>query len=131
MKDYALDLGKRSAAALRIAQRDVDHNDFDSAASRAYYAAFYVVSAFFALEGRTFRKHSAVEAMFHKDLVKPGRVPAHISLDYRSLRLLRDTADYGGLEHVSGEQAAEAIQAAQRIIRAIAQLCPELSKPND
>ncbi len=46
--------------------------DPDAAASRAYYAAFYAVSALFALQGKTFAKHAAVRTAVHRDLVEPG-----------------------------------------------------------
>ena len=128
MKDYACDLWQRASRALQTAQHDADVEDYDAAASRAYYAAFHGVSAVFALEGKTFKKHSAVEAMFHKELVKSGRLPAQLGSDYQSIRVLRDTGDYGGLEHVTAEQAQEAIQAAQRILEAIKELCPELDE---
>jgi hypothetical protein len=40
----------------------VEIGDPDSAASRAYYAAFHAVSALFAHEGQLFRKHEAGDA---------------------------------------------------------------------
>ena len=88
----------------------------DAAASRAYYAAYYAVSALFALEGKTFAKHSAVEAAVHRDLVKTGRWAQSLGADYSSLRDLRDTGDYGGKEHLRLEEAQEALLAARRIL---------------
>ena len=44
-------------------------SDPDSAASRAYYAAFHAVTALFALREKTFIKHSALRAAVHRDLV--------------------------------------------------------------
>ncbi len=131
MKDYALDLWQRAGKALETARRDAVQGDCDAAASRAYYAAFYSVSAVLALEGKGFRKHSGVEAALHRELVRTGRWPADLGSDYRSLRILRNTADYGGLEHVTADQAAEAIHAAERILEAAAQTCPELGAGPD
>ena len=131
MKDYALDLWQRAYRALQTARHDADAEDYDAAASRAYYAAFHGVSALFALEGKTFKKHSAVEAALHKDLVKSGRWPASLGSDYRSLRILRNTGDYGGLEHVTREQAGQAIQAARRVIEGVKGSCPEFDEVTD
>jgi uncharacterized protein (UPF0332 family) len=61
-------LWERARRALATARRDLPA-DPDAAASRAYYAAFYAVSALFAAEGKSFRKHSAVETAVHRDLV--------------------------------------------------------------
>jgi uncharacterized protein (UPF0332 family) len=44
--------------------------DPNAAASRAYYAAFYAASALFALQGKTFTKHRALETAIHRDLVR-------------------------------------------------------------
>ena len=67
----------------------------DSAASRAYYAAFHAVSAFFALNGKSFKKHSAVEAAIFRDLVHAGLWDTSLGADYSFLARLRYTGDYG------------------------------------
>ena len=128
MRDYALDLWRRAGRALQTAHHNAARKDHDAAASRAYYAAFHAVGALLAWEGKTFRKHSALEAALHKDLVRSGRWTSDLGSDYRSLRVLRNTGDYGGLEHVSAEQAGEAIRAAQRILEAVQRACPELQE---
>ena len=61
MTGYPLDLWDRAQKALAAARRELAV-DPDLAASRAYYAAFYAVSALLAAEGSTFTRHSAVEA---------------------------------------------------------------------
>jgi uncharacterized protein (UPF0332 family) len=68
----ALDYWARAAQALQTAESLIDR-DPDASSSRAYYAAFYAVSALFALEQVSHTKHTAVERAVHRDLVKPGR----------------------------------------------------------
>ncbi len=46
------------------------------AASRAYYAMFYMTQALLEGEGLVFSKHSAVISAFAKHFVKSGRVPS-------------------------------------------------------
>lgn len=58
MNQEAADFWTRALQALRTASRTASA-DPDAAASRAYYAAFYAVSALFALEEKTFSRHSA------------------------------------------------------------------------
>ena len=118
MNVYASDLWQRAERAVRTARNSLGQGDGDAAASRAYYAAFYAVSALLATEGKTFKKHLIVEATLHKDLVKSGRWPADLGSDYRSLRTLRN----------SGEQAEEAIRAAEKIVEAVRRTCPELDE---
>lgn len=123
---YAIDLWQRTEEALRTAEADLAVS-FDAAASRAYYAAFYAVSALFALEGREFVKHSAVHAAVHRDLVKNGRWPLDLGKDYSRLLRLRETGDYGGGRHIQEKEAREALSAATRIRGAVLQLHPELA----
>lgn len=97
----------------------------DSCASRAYYAAFYAVSALFALEGRSFKRHSGLEAALHKDLVHAGRWPEERGKQYSHLVVLRMTADYGGGKHVSPAEARQAIEEARQILQAVVRSHPE------
>lgn len=91
----------------------------DGSASRAYYAAFYAVSALFAIEGTIFNKHSAINSTVHRDLVKTGRWPLELGEAFLSLREARATGDYGEEIHVSQEEAEKAINAARRILEAV------------
>ena len=109
---------------MRTAEINRSEDDHDAAASRAYYAAFYAVSALLALEGKSFKKHSAVEAALHRDLILTGRLSESIGVAYGSLRYFRNIGDYGGIEHVTAEQSGEAIRSAQLIIVAIKRCIP-------
>lgn len=125
MNARATDLWGRSKKALAAAKA-ISTLDPDSAASRAYYAAFYAVSARFALEGKAFRKHSAVEAAVHRDLVKASVWPTELGQAYSQLSATRNIGDYGELEHVSDTGSAQAIQIATDIICAIAREQPQV-----
>jgi len=128
VKRYAEDLWSRASEAVLAAQSLLEVSP-DGSASRAYYAAFYAVSALFALEGKTFKRHATVDGVMHIDLVKSGRWPAERGKDYTRLVKLRDRGDYGAERHVSREEAEEAIVRAQPIIEAVRQECPELDAP--
>jgi uncharacterized protein (UPF0332 family) len=131
MKADASDLWARALQALRTAQFILP-SDPDASASRAYYTAFYAVSALFALEGKSFSKHAAVRSAVHRDLVKAGSWPKERGEDYSLLFKLRDTGDYGGGAHVSDEDAAEALEAARRILQAVHDASPQdFPKPDD
>ncbi len=53
MTDLAESLWGRAKEALAVARHILSQSP-DTAGSRAYFAAFYAVSAYFALEGKTF-----------------------------------------------------------------------------
>jgi uncharacterized protein (UPF0332 family) len=103
-----------------LAARQLLETSPDSAASRAYYAAFFAVSAHFALKGRTFRKHSAVEVAVHRDLVKRGLWLKELGAKYSALVETRSVGDYGVTERVSAEEASDAVRDAGDILQAIA-----------
>jgi uncharacterized protein (UPF0332 family) len=124
MKDLADNLWGRAQEALRAA-RHVLSVSCDAAASRAYYAAFYAVSSWFALRGRTFVKHSALEAAVHRDLVKGGLWPQELGAGYSVLVEVRTTGDYGEFHSVEREEAEEAIAIATSILEAVAQSDPD------
>ncbi|HUP49477.1 MAG TPA: HEPN domain-containing protein [Thermoanaerobaculia bacterium] len=118
MSPEASDWLTRADQALGSAELLAD-SDPDASASRAYYAAFYAVSALFSAEGRSFRKHSALEAAVHRDLVRAGRWPPDLGEAYTRLQLRRITGDYGGELHVNRDDARDAIEAARQIVQEV------------
>lgn len=124
MNPHAMSLWERAKKALLVA-KSMLAIDPDAAASRAYYSAFYAVSASFALEGRAFRRHSAVEAAVHRELVKAGTWPKELGEGYSRLINLRNTGDYGGDMHVPPEEAESSVQTAAAILHAVAERHPQ------
>jgi len=92
--------------------------DPESAASRAYYAAFHALTALFALRGQSFKKHAALRAALHKDLIKSGEWPMERGKDYDLLTELRENSDYAEVARVTEQDARRAVEAAQRVIAA-------------
>ncbi len=109
---------ERAAEALDAARTLVEGRFFDSAASRSYYAAFYAASALLLAEGLEFRKHSAVIALVHQKLIRSGTLPVERGKDLNWLFQLRTIGDYGGVVHVSQDDAERAIQAAESFLNA-------------
>jgi hypothetical protein len=121
--EIARSLWNRATEALRAAEVVLSASP-DAAASRAYYAAFYAVSAIFARDGKKYRRHSAVEIAVHRDLVKTGTWPANLGEAYSNLFELRSLSDYGEAEHATPEEAKQAIKAAADILHAVAKAHP-------
>lgn len=118
MNREALDFWDRALEALRAAEALLGVST-DGAASRAYYAAFYAVSALFAADRVTFKRHSAAEAAVHRDLVRSGKWSADLGASYAKLLELRQTGDYGGGNHVGIDDARKALEAAKAIVAAV------------
>jgi uncharacterized protein (UPF0332 family) len=123
-REYAAQSWFRARKELEIA-RAVLSLDPNSAANRAYYAGFHAVTALFALEGKSFSKHTTVRAAVHNELVKTGRWPVELGASYNDLMSARHIGDYGGLIHVSREEAEDAIAIAETVILAAHRLAPD------
>ena len=125
MKQFAMAEWERAQRSLASA-RKLAQADSDSAASRAYYAAFHALTARFALHGQAFTKHSAIRAALHRDLVQPGLLSKENGQAFDFLMDLRETGDYGGIAQVSAESAKLAVRKAEAFMAAVGALCPAL-----
>ena len=124
MNAEAASLWDRALKAFSSAEALVG-TDPDGAASRAYYSAFYATSALFALEGKTFTKHTALAAAVHRDLVRTGRWPPELGEAFSWLLRTRQTGDYGQDLRVKPEEARVAAEKASLILEAVRSAIPE------
>ena len=65
------------------------------AASRAYYAMFYIAEAFLEGEGMSFSRHSAVIAAFGHHFARTGKAPVEFHRFLLEAQELRHSGDYG------------------------------------
>lgn len=125
MKEFAAAEWQRALRTL-ASGRQLLHTDPDSAASRAYYAAFHSLTALFTLRGQTFSKHSALRGALHRELISTGKWTVELGQAYDFLMDMRETGDYGGLTAVSQSDAQMSLAKAQAIIEAVRRDCVEL-----
>jgi uncharacterized protein (UPF0332 family) len=93
------------------------HNEYpDYATSRAYYTMFYIASAFLEGQGLSFSKHSAVIAAFGREFAKPQRIPSEFHRYLIEAQELRAVGDYGQLNAITTDQAAEQIDRAEQFL---------------
>lgn len=97
------------------------------AASRAYYAMFYVAEAFLEGEEMAFSKHMAVISAFGQHFAKTGKVPPEFHRYLLDAYELRYAGDYGPRNAVSNEQAKEQISHAENISRLAERLIGPIS----
>jgi len=95
---------------------------YDFAASRAYYAAFYAATAMLLGNNLEAGKHSGVIALIHQHFVKTGELSVQHGKNLNWLFELRGVGDYGVTEHVSEQEAHQALEAAENFIQAIRSL---------
>ena len=97
-----IDKAKESAKVARGLVKD-GHNDF--AASRTYYAMFYVAEALLAHKGKSYSKHSEVLSAFGREYAKTEILDPKFHRWLIDSQDSRNIGDYGIEEHVTGEQA--------------------------
>ena len=124
MKEFIRSQWMKAMRSLAAAEATLD-TDPDSAASRAYYAAFHGVTATLSGRGMEFTKHTAVRAALHRDLIQSGALSVDLGRDYDFLLDLRETADYGGVAEASLASATKAIEKARTILAALQPLLPD------
>ena len=87
------------------------------AASRSYFAMFYIAEALLEGEGLSFSKHSAVISAFGREFARSGRVPAEFHRYLMEAQELRHSGDYGTRSAVNYEQAQEQIVRAEQFLQ--------------
>lgn len=105
--------GKRSLAASRRLNEQGDH---DFAASRAYYAMFYLAEALLLSRDLSLSKHSAVIAAFGKHFVKTGHFSAAHHAALRTAFDQRNIGDYDQTEFPN-DTAEALLQNAEAFVR--------------
>lgn len=116
MTDEQRELLLKAQQSLKAAKLLLANNFPDYATSRAYYSMFYIAEAFLEGEELSFSKHSAVIAAFGREFAKPQRVPVEFHRFLIEAQELRTTSDYGQLNAVTSDHAAEQIDHAEQFL---------------
>ncbi|WP_293134271.1 HEPN domain-containing protein [Microcoleus sp. bin38.metabat.b11b12b14.051] len=116
MTPAQLNLLLKARQSLGAARLILDGQYPDYAASRAYYTMFYIAEAFLEGEGLSFSKHSAVISAFGREFARTGRVPVKFHQFLIRAQELRNAGDYGEINAVTANQAAESIAQAEEFL---------------
>jgi len=104
---------KESLGATRILIRD---GYYDFAASRAYYAMFYIAEAMLMQIGQSYNKHSAVISAFGREYVKTGKMDLKFHRWLIDAQDFRNIGDYGIEAHISEDDANSVYEWANEFI---------------
>ena len=89
---------------------------FGFAASRAYYAMFYVAQAFLLQKDLSFSKHSGVLSAFGKHFAKTGIVPLEFHRYLIEGMEIRHAGDYASPKTISQDQSEEQIRRVKQFL---------------
>jgi uncharacterized protein (UPF0332 family) len=101
-----IDKAKESLAAAELLLSQ-GYGEF--AASRAYYAMFYVAEALLASRGQSYSSHAAVQAAYGREFAKSGDLGARFHRWLLDAQDIRNVGDYGIGMKITGEQAGQVI----------------------
>ena len=113
--DALIAKGRRSLAAGRRLFRE---GDYDFAASRAYYAMFYLAEALLLSKGLSFGKHAGVISAFGQHFVKTGLFAAEHHAALRTAFDQRNVGDYAYDAPFPGETARDLLEHAEAFVAA-------------
>ena len=108
-----LDEARRSIEAAELLASRGFHG---YAASRSYYAMFYIAEAFLLAKDLSFTRHSAVISAFGQHCAKTGVVPEESHKHLIEAMELRQAGDYEAGVGVSPRQCQEQIRRAQALL---------------
>jgi len=108
----------KARESLAAAHVLVEDGYYDFAASRAYYAMFYVASALLANLGQSYSSHSAVISAFGREFAKTARLDSKFHRWLIDAKDLRNIGDYGVGSQVPKEYAETACDWAVQFINA-------------
>lgn len=114
-----LDEARSSIAAAKLLLQNIYPG---YAASRAYYAMFYIAQAFLEGDGLAFGKHSAVIAAFGQHFARAGRVPVQFHRYLIEAQAVRQSGDYGQPNVVTLQQAETQIVRAESFLKLAQQM---------
>lgn len=107
MKDQIKALLEKAERYLSSAELLRAGGDFDSAASRLYYAMFYCAEAVLLTKGLTFSRHRGVIAGFGQHLVKTGELPAEMHQWLREAFDKRQLGDYASVSSLEEDDISD------------------------
>lgn len=102
---------------LASARENLSAGRLQNSVRDAYFACFHSFSAVLIKAGRTFRKHSEVRAILHRDYVKGKELAVEWGKHYDWLFDNRQKADYRPLVDFDIEQVREIIEKSEGFLR--------------
>ena len=116
------DLFQKSQQYLRSAAVLLELEDFDSCASRAYFAMFYAAQGLILHEQGQLPTSQGIRSAFYEVFIETGRLPDRAADMLDRGYSLQERADYSSGFAVSQEQAERALQEAEAFVTAAERL---------
>lgn len=121
MPALSRDLFQKAQQYLRSAAVLFELGDYDSCASRAYFAMFYVTQALLLETNGEFSTKRGIRAAFRKHFVENGQFPEQASVMLDRAYQVYERADYSSRSVTTRQVAEQALQEGEAFVNAISQ----------
>ena len=108
---------EKAAQDLASARENLSAGRLQNSVRDAYFACFHSFSAVLIKAGRTFKKHSEVRSILHRDYVKTKKMAIEWGKHYDWLFDNRQKADYRPLVVFDLEQVRDIIEKSEGFVR--------------
>ena len=108
---------EKAAQDLASARENLSAGRLQNSVRDAYFACFHSFSAVLIKAGRTFRKHSEVRSILHRDYVKGRKLAVECGKHYDWLFDNRQKADYRPLVDFDIEQVKDILEKSEGFVR--------------
>lgn len=112
-------LFNKSQKFLRSASVLLELEDYDSAASRAYFAMFYAAQALLIHRRMNGASQQGIRSAFSSAFVESGELPEHAADVLNHGQRLQEMADYAHQFSVSPQDAEELLQEAEAFVNTL------------
>lgn len=118
MKEETSALLEKAERSIRNAEKTMEDGDLDFAASRAYYAMFYVADGLLGEKDMHFSKHGGTHGAFAQHFVKKGEFDPKYQRWLVAAFNQRMLGDYGTTPEFNVEDVQELIDHAREFLQA-------------
>jgi len=113
---YRLEEAER---CLRSAKLLYEAEDYKSSVNRSYYCVHNAMRSVFALQGKDYKKHSALMSFFRSEYIKTKVFSDKMSDILRDLFFIRNKSDYEDFYIVSKQDVTEQLDNAEHFLEQV------------
>lgn len=117
---------EKAAQDLASAKENLSAGRLQNSVRDAYFACFHSFSAVLIRAGKTFRKHSEVRSILHRDYVRGKKLAIEWGKHYDWLFDNRQKADYRPLVNFDIEQVKEILERSEAFVREMTNLSQDV-----
>ncbi|OGQ47779.1 MAG: hypothetical protein A3H42_01780 [Deltaproteobacteria bacterium RIFCSPLOWO2_02_FULL_46_8] len=120
--EIILSYRKRAVDDIKAAEEMFASRFYLAAISRAYYAAFYAVTAALLAKDVKVQKHKQLGIEFRRHFIKTGTLSKKYSEILEELFQARQNADYDAIPEITETRVRELIEEAKDFVQAVSSL---------